>query len=442
MAAQAQKHITHNEALQVLDTTVQLSVLNSNLSTPPGSPVEGDRHIVASGATGEWSGKDQQVSVWQEGTWISYAPREGWLAWDRNDELLLVFDGTAWVTVVDSDLQNVALVGINATADTTNRLSVSSPATLLSHEGNDHQVKVNKNASADTASFLFQTDFSGRAELGTTGDDSLHFKVSADGTNWTEALFIDNSNGYVGIGTTTPSQPLNILKDDASTHYVKVESVQAQNAGFQFVTPNTTWYAYNQNSTSQWRFYNNATRLAIAATGEIGIGTTTLPEKLNVAGNIAPSVNNTYDLGTSLKRWDDVYATNATIQTSDARSKEDIETLPYGLDLITALRPVQFKWKDHAVEVEEENDTGEIQKQQVKVTHSRLHFGLVAQEVAALLETSNIPTNNFAALVHDAKTDSYGMRYGELIPLLIKGLQEITERVKHLENLEPDTKNC
>ncbi len=57
-AAQAQKHVTVNEALRLLDGLVQLAVLDRYLTTPPASPADGDRYIVASGAVGAWSGWD------------------------------------------------------------------------------------------------------------------------------------------------------------------------------------------------------------------------------------------------------------------------------------------------------------------------------------------------------------------------------------------------
>ena len=52
--AQAQKHVTVNEALRLLDGMVQLSVLDDTRTAPPASPADGDRHLVASGATGLW----------------------------------------------------------------------------------------------------------------------------------------------------------------------------------------------------------------------------------------------------------------------------------------------------------------------------------------------------------------------------------------------------
>lgn len=198
-AAQAQKHVTHNEAIRTLDALVQLSVLDRDLTAPPGSPADGDRYIPASGATGAWAGWDLNIAAWQDGAWVKLVPREGWLAWVADEDLLLVWDGSAWQStgsnVTSLNPATGGLVGINATADTTNRLSLSSPASLFNHEGNGHQVKINKNAAGDTASFLFQTNWSARAELGTTGDDDFHFKVSPDGSTFHEAFRIDKENG-------------------------------------------------------------------------------------------------------------------------------------------------------------------------------------------------------------------------------------------------------
>ncbi len=56
MAAQSQKHVTHNEAIRALDAMVQLAVLDRDLAAPPGSPAEGARYIVGGSPTGAWSG--------------------------------------------------------------------------------------------------------------------------------------------------------------------------------------------------------------------------------------------------------------------------------------------------------------------------------------------------------------------------------------------------
>lgn len=192
-AAQAQKHITHNEAIRVLDAIVQISVVDRDLSAPPGAPIEGSRYLVASSPSGAWAGQAGTIAAWQDGGWAFYTPRVGWVAYVADEGILIAYSGSAWNAVSSSS--SVALLGINATADTFNRLSVSSAASLFNHVGNGHQAKLNKNGAGDTASFLFQTGFSGRAEMGTTGDDDFHFKVSPDGSTWTEALTINRTTG-------------------------------------------------------------------------------------------------------------------------------------------------------------------------------------------------------------------------------------------------------
>lgn len=205
LAAQAQKHVTHNEAVRTLDALVHLAVLDRDLAAPPASPADGDRYIVAQGASGAWSAHGGEIAVWQDGAWAFFAPREGWIAWIVDENAALAWDGSAWGGIASgsSSLQNVPLVGVNATADMTNRLSVAGPAALFNHEGAGHQLKINKAASTDTASLLFQDGFSGRAELGLAGSDDFKVKVSADGTAWHEAIVIDRSNGQVSFPNTS-----------------------------------------------------------------------------------------------------------------------------------------------------------------------------------------------------------------------------------------------
>lgn len=184
-AAQAQKHVTHNAALQALDAIVMLSVLDRDLATPPGSPADGDRYLVAASATGAWAAQDGKIAAWQDGAWAFYTPREGWIVWIADEDILLVFNGASWT---GGATQNAALIGVNTTADTTNKLAVASGAVLFNHVGNGVQVKLNRNASGDSASFLFQTGFSGRAEIGCLGDDDFVFKTSPDGSTFNVGL--------------------------------------------------------------------------------------------------------------------------------------------------------------------------------------------------------------------------------------------------------------
>ncbi|MGY6710148.1 MAG: DUF2793 domain-containing protein [Rhizobiaceae bacterium] len=198
LPSQAQKHVTHNESLQILDTLVQLSLKSRGHSAPPGEPEEGDRYLVGPEAEDEWFGQSGAIATFAEGGWSFANPRTGFLAFVEDEERLVVHLGGAFMDVVPT-LETVALLGINASADATNRLSVSAPATLLTHEGGSHRLSVNKETPADTASLVFSSDFSARAEIGLAGSDDLSFKVSPDGSTFVEALSVAPSSGRVSF---------------------------------------------------------------------------------------------------------------------------------------------------------------------------------------------------------------------------------------------------
>jgi len=194
--AQAQKHVTHNEGMRILDAVAQLSVVSADVSSPPAAPALGDRYIVGPVALGAWVGQDGAVTVYDGSAWTFLPPIDGWIAWVKDINALRIFDGTDWVVVPGfGDVGDI--VGINTGGDTNNRLAVSSPASLFTHEGAGHQIKVNKAMATDTASLLFQTNWGGRAEMGTTGSDDFEIKVSPDGSAFSTGLQIDSADGAV-----------------------------------------------------------------------------------------------------------------------------------------------------------------------------------------------------------------------------------------------------
>jgi hypothetical protein len=192
-ASQSQKHVTHNEALVALDALVQLAV-RDRLAAPPETSLEADRYLVAAPASGGWAGQDDAIAVHQDGAWQFLYPQPGWTAWIASTQAMLVFDGTAWG---DLKPRQADTFGISTSADSVNRLAVASPAVLFSHAGAGSQVKINKQAAGDTASLLFQSNWSGRAEFGLAGDDDWHVKVSGDGAAWREALVADRDSGAI-----------------------------------------------------------------------------------------------------------------------------------------------------------------------------------------------------------------------------------------------------
>ncbi|MDQ0457121.1 DUF2793 domain-containing protein [Rhizobium paknamense] len=192
LPSQAQKHVTHNEALQVLDAVTQL-VIEDTLSSPPDSPGEGNCYSIGTGASGAWDGYGGKIAVWQDSAWAFLTPQAGWRGFFRTLGRILVYSGSGWEEQALPPQIIAEQLGVNSTPDSTNRLSVAADASLFNNAGSDHRLKINKAAADNTASLLFQTGWSGRAEMGTSGSDTFSLKVSGDGSNWTTGLSITSA---------------------------------------------------------------------------------------------------------------------------------------------------------------------------------------------------------------------------------------------------------
>ncbi|KPQ05697.1 MAG: Protein of unknown function (DUF2793) [Rhodobacteraceae bacterium HLUCCA12] len=197
-AAQAQKHVTVNEAIQLLDLLVQLVVEEFDATLPPSLPQDGQVWAIGETPGGVWAENAGMLAAWVQGGWLFWPPVEGCRAWGRTQAEWRIWHDGGWQRPI-TETANLPGIGINAGHDTTNRLAVSAPATLLSHDGSGHQVKINKATSADTASVLFQTGWSGRAEMGTSGGDGFAIKVAQDGDTWHTGLALDPASGQAQL---------------------------------------------------------------------------------------------------------------------------------------------------------------------------------------------------------------------------------------------------
>ena len=196
LPSQAQKHVTHNEALQRLDVITQLTVAAFDAETPPAAPEDGVAYALGLAPGGAWAGEAGKIAFYSNGAWMFITPAEGWRAWGVAEAVLQVYQGGAWGPAQVA-LQNLDGIGVQTTSDATNRFAVSSEASLLTHAGAGHQLKINKAAAGDTASLLYQSNWVGHAEMGLAGDTDFHLKVSADGSAWTEALVVDGASGHL-----------------------------------------------------------------------------------------------------------------------------------------------------------------------------------------------------------------------------------------------------
>lgn len=212
LQSQSQKEVTHNSSLDLIDALLQAACVSVSVNTPPGSPVAGDCYVIGTSPTGAWTGQAKAVAFYTTG-WNFIVPWEGLTVWANDTNQLYTYDGSAWGATYNlSSFQNLSMLGVNTSADATNKLAVASVAILFTHVGADMQVKINKNAAGDKASFLFQTNWSARAEFGLLGDDNFTLKVSPDGSTFYDSLKMlagsgrvalkQNGSGLSGAGTT------------------------------------------------------------------------------------------------------------------------------------------------------------------------------------------------------------------------------------------------
>ncbi|WP_454701182.1 DUF2793 domain-containing protein [Agrobacterium burrii] len=213
LPSQAQKHVTHNEALQRLDAIVQLTI-KATVTAPPENAAEGDCFLLSADATGDWVGKAGKLAFRQDGAWLSITPQPGWTAWFAAEGKYRLLRDGAWRDMPLPAAGRLERLGIGTDADATNHLALASPASLFTHppEDGSHRLTVNKAGKADTASLLFQTGWSGRAEMGLAGDDGFSIKTSADGTSWHTALLC-SGDGRVSM----PNRPLAVAGLPAGT---------------------------------------------------------------------------------------------------------------------------------------------------------------------------------------------------------------------------------
>ena len=318
--AQASKHITHNEALRMLDAVTQLAVLSKDAATPPTDPHDGDRYIIAGPASGAWAGGEDALAVYVDGDWSLFAPVEGWRAYVADVAALMVYDGAGWSPLGGAGTDEVvARLGVNATADDVNRLAVKSSAVLFDHADADVQVKLNRATQAQTASVLFQTGYQGGAEIGMISDSALSVKVSANGVDWDAPLTIDAATGRIGVQKAAPSARLDIatgfnngVRLSAPNTYAELAhfdgGADGQSAIFDynlfpgitdggaeiryFRSTNTTGAVgvrvLRGDGTAAANTYlgANSNSYLNAAVGDVGVGTSAPTAKLHVAGPV------------------------------------------------------------------------------------------------------------------------------------------------------------
>ena len=203
LPSQAQKHVTHNEALQILDALVQLTAISSSRSVPPASAQEADIYIIANSATGVWSGHEHDIAVYRAKSWQFYPPRVGWRAYIPAQNMQIVYTGKNWILDEPTKLQNLTLFGLNAKATAAVPVHVRANTAVWSAKssgdgGTGSMVQVLERESIkDDLGFMLKTDGICTAVLGQFGSNRFRVSVSVDGKSFLEALSVNTSKGIV-----------------------------------------------------------------------------------------------------------------------------------------------------------------------------------------------------------------------------------------------------
>jgi hypothetical protein len=221
VASQADKHVTVNESLAILDCLVQLTFGAAATDAAPAQPIAGKCYLVGEQPKGVWQAYPHHIAIWQTSGWTFLQPQTGWNGVIAPERRKVIFDGAGWV---DVNVRQSDRLSINTGADSNNRLSLCGHSTLLSHEGSHHRLKINKANQSDVASLIFQSGFNGYAEMGMVGSNQFNLKVSANGQTYTSALFIDPTTRRLGLWTDAPEGPLHLVRGGEHMIHERVDN--------------------------------------------------------------------------------------------------------------------------------------------------------------------------------------------------------------------------
>jgi len=298
-------------------------------------------------------------------------------------------------------------------------IGTSSPSSLLHLKGSTSKITL-EDSDVTGATCIIQGGGAGNLTLAADPDDAVASSYITFQVDASEAMRI-TSDGDLLVGKTSSSLATN--------------GIEAKANGALYVTRSSATPASFRRSTTDGSILNfykdSATVGSIGVSATSGYVTVDSGTGYNVAlynvgnpryivGNntFYPHHDNLRDLGASGNRWDDIYATNATIQTSDEREKQDIRDITEAEARVAqACKGLlkAYRWKDAVAE---------------KGDDARIHFGIIAQDLQAAFAAEGLDAGDYAMFIHTTWADEetgeeksrMGVRYSELLAFIIAAI--------------------
>lgn len=359
------------------------------------------------------------------------------IIYNSNDEQTVLIDGSQTTTTFDTADSKIRIGGnifiasdVDSTVDT---------GTLFAPFGFSNEIAqiiqvtgaVNKGAVAiNSAGDSFDTCFAIYQPVAKAASLSTRvFVVADDGTVGVgnDILPVVESNGFVDLDIGSASWPFQSLYlsnalDMGGGDIVDVDDIIMKGSGSRI--------DMNQGDI-------DAVAVVGGSAGEFDFTSSVI----TVNEEISPTVDNVHDLGDPSSIWNDLYASDVNYDTltlmSDARIKKNITTVPPALPLLSQLRPVLYNLKNKTLQenqpaIKKLKDRNPQRFKKIKARFlqnmekrtSVRHAGFIAQEMQMVLPQ----------LVNEREDGMLTIRSTELIPLLVKAVQELSEKVDVLEN--------
>ena len=248
---------------------------------------------------------------------------------------------------------------------------------------------------------------------GSPGGSNTQVQYNNNGTLAGSSNFVFTGTN-VGIGTSSPAGKLDILTgtnrgyfDDSAGSLFRLNSVNAANSAYAPLSLNGSVFTFQITGTERAR---------IDSSGNLLVGYT--------------SSNGAYKLQVNSQ----IFATSSTIATSDARYKQNVETLNGALSLVKALRPVSFNWKKHPVhDFDTENTTVGFLAQEVQqVLADKPYLNSIIKKNECVIEPE-VKDENGDVTTAAVTEEFLGIAEGNMIAILTSALQELSAKVAALE---------